>query len=97
MIRREGRDSARDGVATGPSSWIDQEIAGCVFDDVRLGRRFRSLLEQICESVGESIPLACQDWANTKAAYRFLSNDRVNEEMSGLPAARAFLCSARHD
>jgi hypothetical protein len=80
MIRREGRDSARDGVATGPSSWIDQEIAGCVFDDVRLGRRFRSLLEQICESVGESIPLACQDWANTKAAYRFLSNDRVNEE-----------------
>ena len=29
---------------------------------------------------GESIPLACQDWANTKAAYRFLSNDRVSEE-----------------
>jgi hypothetical protein len=28
----------------------------------------------------KSIPLACQDWANTKAAYRFLSNDRVNEE-----------------
>ncbi len=23
-----------------------------------------------------SIPLACQDWANTKAAYRFFSNDR---------------------
>ena len=21
----------------------------------------------------------CQDWANTKAAYRFLSNDRVSE------------------
>ena len=29
---------------------------------------------------GESIPLACQDWANTKAAYRFFSNDRVSEE-----------------
>ena len=28
---------------------------------------------------GESIPLVCQDWANTKAAYRFLSNHRVNE------------------
>jgi hypothetical protein len=24
-------------------------------------------------------PYACQDWANTKAAYRFLSNDRVTE------------------
>ncbi len=23
--------------------------------------------------------LACQDWTNTKAAYRFLSNSRVNE------------------
>ncbi len=29
--------------------------------------------------MGDSIPLACQDWANTKAAYRFLSNDRVSE------------------
>lgn len=28
---------------------------------------------------GESIPLVCEDWANTKAAYRFLSNDRVSE------------------
>ena len=80
MISREGRGSARDRIATGTSSWIDQEVAGCEFDDVRLGKRFRSLLEQICEAVGESIPLACQDWANTKAAYRFLSNDRVNEE-----------------
>jgi hypothetical protein len=48
--------------------------------DVRLGRRFRNLLEQIGDAVGDSIPLACQDWANTKAAYRFLSNDRVDEE-----------------
>ncbi len=29
--------------------------------------------------MGDSIPLACADWANTKAAYRFLSNERVNE------------------
>jgi hypothetical protein len=29
--------------------------------------------------MGQSIPLACQDWANTKAAYRFFSNDRVSE------------------
>ena len=30
--------------------------------------------------LGQSIPLACQDWTNTKAAYRFLSNRRVHEE-----------------
>ncbi len=29
--------------------------------------------------MGESIPLVCQDWANTKAAYRFLANERVSE------------------
>jgi hypothetical protein len=26
-----------------------------------------------------SLPLACQDWANTKAAYRFFANERVTE------------------
>jgi hypothetical protein len=26
-----------------------------------------------------SIPFACQDWANTKAAYRFFANERVEE------------------
>jgi len=29
--------------------------------------------------VGGSIPAACQDWANTKAAYRFFSNETVSE------------------
>jgi hypothetical protein len=32
------------------------------------------------KALGESIPLVCQDWANTKAAYRFLANHRVTEE-----------------
>ena len=59
--------------------WVDRELADCDFKDERLGKRFRSLLEQLSASPGESIALACQDWANTKAAYRFLDNDRVNE------------------
>jgi len=50
------------------------------FEDVRLGKRFRGLIEQIGGAVGESIPMACQDWANAKAAYRFFSNERVSEE-----------------
>jgi len=60
-------------------TWIDQECSGCQFGDVRLQKRFRKLVEQISEGVGNSIPLACQDWANTKAAYRFFSNERVGE------------------
>jgi hypothetical protein len=59
--------------------WIDREIGGCKFRDARLGDRFRKLLAQIGSAMGQSIPLVCQDWANTKAAYRFFSNDRVNE------------------
>ena len=61
-------------------SWLDSELAGCQFKDKRLGKRFRILLEQMWGGVGESLPFACQDWANTKAAYRFFSNDRVNEQ-----------------
>jgi hypothetical protein len=60
-------------------SWLDRELADCEFKDERLGKRFRSLIEQLSSSPGDSIPLVCQDWANTKAAYRFLDNDRVSE------------------
>jgi hypothetical protein len=69
-----------DGVATSDDrEWLDREVAGSNFQDGRLATRFRTLLDRLWRSVGQSIPLACQDWAQTKAAYRFLSNDRVNE------------------
>jgi hypothetical protein len=56
------------------------ELGGCQFSDARLGRRFQKLVRQLESRLGQSIPLACQDWTNTKAAYRFLSNRRVSEE-----------------
>ena len=60
--------------------WFEQELAGCRLGDGRLDRRLRQLVESMEAGFGESIPLACQDWAGTKAAYRFFSNDRVSEE-----------------
>jgi len=60
-------------------AWFDRELAGCSFADERLNKRLRKLLERMDGAMGESLPLACQDWANTKAAYRFFSNDRINE------------------
>jgi hypothetical protein len=75
MVLREDRR----GRGVEATSWIDGEIAACQFADVRLGKRLHCLLEQISDAVGESVPMACQDWANTKAAYRFFSNERVNE------------------
>ena len=59
--------------------WIEDELTGCRFPDARLGDRLRKLLEGVAGAVGESLPMACQDWANTKAAYRFFDNDRVSE------------------
>src|SRR4051812_47365233 len=61
------------------TSWIDQELAGCEFADARLTKRLKMFVQRLAEGIGESIPMACQDWANTKAAYRFLSNERVGE------------------
>src|SRR6266700_2224327 len=60
-------------------TWINQELSGCKFKDARHGKRIGKLLVQLSEEIGGSIPWACQDWANTKAAYRFFSNDRVSE------------------
>lgn len=58
-------------------AWFDRALAGCNLAVERLNKRLRKLVVQIGSAMGESIPL--QDWANTKAAYRFFSNDRVSE------------------
>ena len=63
----------------GVNAWFDDELAGSTFVDERLGKRLRQLVERLNGTMGASIPLACQDWANTKAAYRFFANDRVSE------------------
>jgi hypothetical protein len=60
-------------------SWIDGELAKSKFRDDRLGQRLRKIVAQLDGAMGEPIPLACADWANTKAAYRFLSNEDVSE------------------
>jgi hypothetical protein len=61
------------------TSWLDGELEESRFLDARLGKRFRILLERLSKGMGETIPMACQDWASTKAAYRFFSNERVSE------------------
>jgi len=73
------RRTRNDG-APEDESWVDREVAGCKFKDAPLSERFGKLLKQIGSAIGQDIPFACQDWANTKAAYRFFSNDRVDEE-----------------
>jgi hypothetical protein len=61
-------------------AWLDEEVGGSRFRDERLGKRFRLVLERLWTCIGQSIPMAFQDWCNTKAAYRFLSNPKVSEQ-----------------
>jgi hypothetical protein len=77
LIRRAPGNEPAPEVDT----WIDRELAECQFKDVRLFQRFRKLLGQTASAVGQTIPFVCQDWANTKAAYRFFSKERVDEEV----------------
>jgi len=69
----------RRGSGDAAESWIEAEVSGSQFADERHGRRLRRLLELFSDKVGAPTPWACQDWANTKAAYRFFDNDRIDE------------------
>ncbi len=61
------------------NSWIENEFEEAIFPDRRLKSRIMKLTSQLSAEFGQSIPMACQDWAATKAAYRLLDNDRFDE------------------
>ena len=58
--------------------WVDRELGG-ELPDRRLRARLGKILGDLGRRVGGTLPAACQDWAATKAAYRFFSNPRVDE------------------
>lgn len=39
------------------ASWVDHELARCEFADARLGKRFKTLVTQLSEGVGNTIPM----------------------------------------
>lgn len=61
--------------------WVEREIEECQFPDQRLKTRLGKVLSQLGQKIGETLPTACQDWAATKAAYRFFDNPRVDESV----------------
>ena len=48
--------------------------------DRRLTRRLQELAERLAERPSDSLPGACADGAELKAAYRFFDNDQVPPE-----------------
>jgi hypothetical protein len=59
--------------------WVERELDGGRFPDRRLKARLGQILGALGRRIGGTVPAACQDWAATKAAYRFFSNARVDE------------------
>ncbi len=60
------------------SGWIRGEFRSADFGDKRLTDRLVKVGDELGSSPAESIPAACEDWASTKATYRFCDNDSVD-------------------
>ena len=68
--------------------WCLDEFADVELKDARLNRRCGELAVQLAMQPSEPINHACEDWADTKAAYRFFANEKVTaEELSQATSA----------
>lgn len=76
-------------------NWAEEELSTADLGDGRLNRRAGVLLRQLAERPEQSIPGACQGWAETQAAYRFFSNEKVTSEGVLLAHVEAVLARAR--
>jgi hypothetical protein len=67
------------------SSWAADEFAEVKFGDKRLDARLIKLCDRFSDAPESPINQACLDWAETKAAYRFFQNSKVEvaEMLSG--------------
>lgn len=52
-------------------------IGPVTLDDARLDARFQTLVARLAEHPEQSLPQACENWAETIAAYRFFANGAV--------------------
>jgi hypothetical protein len=57
--------------------WASEELADVDLGDKRLNARLIGICDRFSESPESPINQACKDWAETKAAYRFLQNENV--------------------
>ncbi|MDP2809492.1 MAG: transposase DNA-binding-containing protein, partial [Rhodocyclaceae bacterium] len=57
-----------------------EEFATADLGDGRLNKRLIKLADRFADKPTASIPGACGDWAETKGAYRFLSQKKIGWE-----------------
>lgn len=74
--KNHGTDSPPDE----RDDWAATEFATVQLGDARRSKRLVHLVTTMANRPGTSIPNACGGWAETKAAYRFLSNDAIDPD-----------------
>lgn len=63
------------------TGWVSKEFGEIDLGDQRLADRLVKLADKLASSPESPINQACGDWANTKAAYRFFQNERIDEKI----------------
>ena len=61
-------------------SWATEEFSKVRLKDKRLNQRCQKVAEALEQQSTEPINQACEDWADTKAAYRFFDNPKVTPD-----------------
>jgi hypothetical protein len=59
-------------------AWVDEEFKTLDLGDPRRDRRAKELVKRFASRPTASIPGACEGWAETIAAYRFLGNEHID-------------------
>jgi len=71
--------------------WALEEMGKVSLGNKRLETRAINLLNNLGSKPLETIPAACQGWAETKAAYRFFNNNKVTADKILAPHIEATL------
>jgi hypothetical protein len=79
IISAEIEDSLA-AVEEDTASWCEEELSGVDLGDKRLEWRVIDIATKLAAQPTASINQACEDWADTKAAYRLLANEKVTAE-----------------
>lgn len=74
-----------DNLATSDNEWAAEEFAQVELKDGRLNWRCQELASALVQQPDVPINQACEDWADTKAAYRFFANKKVTPERILVP------------
>ena len=72
-----------------PAAWAVEELAGAKLPDKRLVQRAQIIMTQFGQQPSASIPQACGQWPEIKAAYRFFDNEGVDPQQLLAPHSAA--------